>query len=150
MFFTLILSSCKDDGNKEQVIQKGINTEVEKMSEDQIKSIVEQIPRIEGMPPKRGEPQTNEIAATIIKLGNRASPYLVEKITDENQSQNPKWYVNGDIAHVLLCEIYNRDWPNDDFAVENKLISLDNRPYLNYYNSFLRSDDIEQNRKNRR
>ena len=103
---------------------------------------------IEWLEPKYDEPQWDEDAAAVVALGKRAGPLLVEKIADEKPSRWAMWPAVGDVAHMVLCEIYNSPWPTPAFAEAHALTG--DEPYRNYYIRFLLSPDIQQNRENRK
>ncbi len=126
------------------------------MTNDEIRILVDRISEVEGIDPKNPRLQEDEIVSSIVILGERAAPYLVKKITDESQSKCAKWYKIGDVAHVLLCAIYKRCWPSQEFADQYELVGSGvskeysaDQPYLNYYNRLLRTDDSKKNQENR-
>jgi len=119
-----------------------------KLSEDKVRQIVEKIELIESLEPKYDQPQWDENAALVLALGERTAPYLVQRITDEQPGRCAMWPAVGDVAHMLLSEIYNRPWPTPAFAEAHALTG--DEPYRNYYVGFLLSPDVRQNRENRR
>jgi len=73
--------------------------------------LTECIGSLEHLVPKRGEPQTDPRAETLVVLGPVAAPYLVEMIVDDRDAKHFHvfQYKIGDVAHELLCEIYHQD-----------------------------------------
>ena len=151
-----ILVVCMVISCKECDESKINKTPVSTMTDNEVLLLVNLIREIEWIDPKNPRLQEDEVVSSIVTLGERAAPYLVEKITDESPSRCPMWYNVGDVAHKLLCVIYNRWWPSQEFADKYELAGSGfsseysaDLPYLIYYNRLLRSDDSEQNQENR-
>jgi hypothetical protein len=104
----------------------------------QVKRTVDEITLIEGLPPKRGERIEDEHAEAIIALGEKAAPYLVEKLTDASPSKVVYGfqYKVGDVALVLLHEIYRPpNWPFPDGSFDIPRKYGDYRDYVKFVNS---------------
>ena len=83
----------------------------------QIAGVVDGISQIRGLPPKSGRPLDDANAEAIVALGEKAAPYLVEKLTDASPSRvfYAFEYKIGDVALALLKEIYRPSrWPFPD------------------------------------
>ncbi|MBM3846722.1 MAG: hypothetical protein FJ405_10630 [Verrucomicrobia bacterium] len=85
-------------------------------SEQSRHGIVSQnLPLIEGVPPKIGEPHFDRHALAILSEGKLAAPFLMESVTNASPSRviHIFEYAIGDLAHRLLCEIYHKPflWP---------------------------------------
>ena len=85
----------------------------------------------------------------ILALGTEITPYLAEKITNQVESKWIKWASVGDVAHILLTLIYNRDWPTSDFEKAyniqvNESFHIFHKKYFRNINNL----KILENRKN--
>lgn len=102
-------------------------------SPEQIQGIVNNIHLIVGLSQKQGEPQWDEHAIQITKLGKLAAPNLADKITDESPSQVFELfhYAIGDVALALLVDIYQAPgWPFPDGSIQIPKTYGDFRDYL--------------------
>jgi hypothetical protein len=109
-----------------------------KLEGQQIRAIVDKINLITGLPQKQGEPQWDEHAAAIVKLGKKAGPFLVEKITDTSLSKVVEFfqYKIGDVALSLLNDIYQpQSWPFPDASAQMPKKYDDFRDYVDFINS---------------
>jgi hypothetical protein len=100
-----------------------------------LKEVVDRINLIQGLPPKSGEPQTDQYAKAIMALGKRAGPYLVDKLTDSSVTQVTYGfrYAVGDLALALLDEIYEpRGWPFPDDQIKIPEKYGDYRDYVEF------------------
>lgn len=77
--------------------------------------VLENLPLIQDIPPKIGEPTSDRHALAILLRGREASPFLINSLTNALQSRvvDGFQYAVGDLAHRLLCEIYRKPflWP---------------------------------------
>jgi hypothetical protein len=151
-----VLAACFFVSCKKQDEPNNNKKHLSTMTDNEIRLLVDRICEVEWIRPKNPRLQEDEVVSSIVTLGERAAPYLVEKITDESPSRCPMWYKVGDVAHKLLCAIYNRWWPSQEFADKYELAGSGSSfeynadlPYLMYYNRLLRTDDAEQNQENR-
>ncbi|MHC4501392.1 MAG: hypothetical protein ACYS21_20065 [Planctomycetota bacterium] len=69
-------------------------------------------------------------------------------VADEKPSHWLTWGTVGDVAHILLCATYNRNWPTSEFEQTHELRW--DESYSSYHRKFLRNQSIQQNRENRR
>ena len=109
--------------------------EVGSSSTETIRTIVDRIELIEGLPPKRGAPQTDPNAAAIVALGYTAGPFLVDRLTDAAPSKvvYEFQYAIGDVALFLLNEIYKpAGWPFPDGSEKLREQHGDYRDYVNF------------------
>jgi hypothetical protein len=93
----------------------------EEPTDEQVEKTVNDIDLIVGLPSKKGEEQWDEHALAITRLGKRAAPYLVEKITDTSTSKVGEGfrYTIGDVALALLNDIYEPPgWPFPDDSIK--------------------------------
>lgn len=108
------------------------------LTPQQIRTIVNKIGLIQGLPQKQGEPQWDEYAQTIVALGKRAAPLLVQRITDSTPSKVVEFfpYKIGDLALALLSDIYRPPgWPFPDNSVKIRIKYGDFRDYTTFINS---------------
>jgi len=114
LFLCILLSgSCRNGGTEPKPNTQKLKTkQTERESPEQI---VEGIYKIRILPVKEGEPFEDPYAQKIISLGRKAAPFLANKIVETTPSN---WgytvsYEIGDMAHLLLCEIYGKSffWP---------------------------------------
>ena len=106
--------------------------------QEQIRKIVDGVARVKALPPKVGEPQDDEHAAAIVKLGRKAGPYLVDKIVDRSPTEVVQGfsYKVGDVAVALLTEIYRpKSWPFPDGSFKLPERYGDFRDYVDFVNS---------------
>jgi hypothetical protein len=136
------MRELRDDG-LEQVVLLGSN-----LSQEKLQEIVNRIELIEWLKSEPDRPQPDENAAIVVALGKKAGSYLVEKITDERPSRWLTWATVGDVAHLVLCVIYNKNWPTREFEEAHQLKWHES--YSSYHRKFLRFADIQQNRENRK
>jgi hypothetical protein len=105
---------------------------------EQVQGIVNNISLVVGLSTKQGEPQWDEHAIQITKLGRLAAPYLVDKLTDESPSKVFELfpYAIGDVALALLADIYQTpSWPSPDGSIKIPKIHGDFRDYLVFVKS---------------
>ena len=150
---TCLFTSCNKKGNSQNE-----SKDRSSLTDKELLSLIERLGEVDNVDSKYPEHQQDVIVSSIAINGKRAAPYLVEKISDENPSQCAKWYLVGDVANILLCKIYDRYWPSYEFTKENNLEGSvfygdkkkTDYPYLIRYNQFIRTDDQELNRMNRK
>lgn len=102
------------------------------------RQIVNRINRIEDLPIKKGEPVNDKYAKAIVELGEKAAPYLIEKLVDRRDSRFAYLfqYKVGDAARSLLDIIYG--YPEYPFPDGSKSLPAkfgDYRDYTTFFNS---------------
>ena len=107
---TLLLFVCSAGCSHSSPPANAINPSLGSASDVQA-VVAHNLPLIQYLCPKRREPQRDEHARVIVSLGKQAAPYLIESLADERPSQVPDIFYPtvGDVAHDLLCEIYQTD-----------------------------------------
>ena len=78
--------------------------------------MLQNLPLIEYVPVKIGEPHTDAHAGAIMSHGKGAVPYLIDCLTNESPTKVIEGfqYAVGDVSHRLLCELYDKPgitWP---------------------------------------
>jgi hypothetical protein len=122
---------------EDDVEQIALKTHV--LSQERIRSIVNDIDQIRWVDLKDGNLQFDENASLIFILDDLAGPFLIENIMDERPSKWLSWAKVGDVAHILLTVIHNRNWPTEEFEKEYGLEWND--PYFLFCQQYLNSSD---------
>lgn len=82
--------------------------------------VAEALGRIDSMPAKLGQPQTDREVIRVLARGADAVPALIEHLVSNEPSRFVDFfgYSRGDLAHRLLCELYLRPltWPVADLG----------------------------------
>jgi len=119
----------------------------EELPEAKVREIVDRIKDIEWLIIEHDKLQPDENATQILALGEKGAPYIAEKITDTNPSKWLAWGTVGDVAHLLLCTIYRKDWPSENFKKEYGITW--ERSYREFHLKYLATLDHKENNKNR-
>ena len=85
-------------------------------SSDDLRALVStHLPQIQTVPLKRGAPTWDRHYNAIRAKGTHVAPFLAEHLTNDAPSLVFEYFPHsqGDVAHVLLCDLYDRDltWP---------------------------------------
>lgn len=106
-----LLTACRDSDDS-------VRTDPVTAENSALRSAIDELAKIEQLPSKLGEQHNDPRAARIVAAGTNAAPLLVARITDTTPSGVTELfsYTVGDIAHRLLCEIYQKPflWPVAD------------------------------------
>jgi len=135
-----LLELRNDDAERIVLAGKGL-------PQDRISTIVDGIRDVKWLLPDGDALQSDQNAALILTLGDKAAPYLVEQIANEQPSQWLSWGTRGDVAHILLTFICRRAWPTNDFQEKHGLES--ETPFYEYHARYLAKEN-EESRANRR
>ena len=131
------------DDNLEPIALSG-NT----LPEENVRKIVDRIELVAWVELESGNQQPDENAAAILALGERAGPYLVQRITDAGKSRWLEWASVGDVAHFFLTIIYKLNWPSSEFIELHNLKAHDS--YFKYYLNYLKISNDDQRNQNRK
>jgi hypothetical protein len=131
------------DDNLEPIALSG-NT----LSEEDVGKIVGRIEIVAWLELESGNEQPDENAAAILALGERAGPYLVQRITNTGKSRWLEWASVGDVAHFFLTIIYKLNWPTSEFVESHHLKAHDS--YFKYYLNYLETTNDDQRNQNRK